>query len=111
MPPVRAVLDLAANPLPVRLVRVVLLKKHLEAVPQGGVADLLLPEHVESPVDVLAHDAGLDPLDPHEILLVERAQAIEGSLELADQPLDFALIHGTATSYGRRSSRNPRRGG
>jgi hypothetical protein len=98
MPLVGAVLDLAANPLPVRLVGVVLLEEHLEAVPQRGVADLLPPEHVEASIDVLAHDARLDPLDPHEILLVERAKAIEGSLELADQLLDFALVHGPATS-------------
>jgi len=68
---VRTVLDFAANSLPVRLVRVVPLKDHLEAEALCRVADLLLAEHVDTAVDVLARYGRLDLLDAHEVLLVE----------------------------------------
>jgi len=55
---VRTVLDFAANSLPMRLVRVVPLKDHLEAEALCRVADLLLAEHVDTAVDVLARTVG-----------------------------------------------------
>jgi hypothetical protein len=78
---VSAVLDLAADALPILLERVVALNDRLQLEALGGVPDLFAP-HVNSPIDILAGDLRLDPLDAHEVLLVERAQAFEPKLEL-----------------------------
>jgi hypothetical protein len=77
-------LDFAADPLPVRLVRVVPLKEHLEAKAKRGIPDLLLAQHVDAPVDVFPRDGRLELLETHEILLVERAQTVDGHLQLAN---------------------------
>jgi hypothetical protein len=94
MPFVRAVLDLAKDPLPVCLVGVVPLKEHLEAEALGRVAHLLLAESVDPPVDVLPRHERLELLEPHEILLVQRAQPVDGHLEVTDQLLDLLGCHG-----------------
>jgi len=70
---VGAVLDLAADALPILLERVVARDDRLQLEALGCVPDLLAPQHVDSAIDVLAWDRGLDPLDAHEVLLVERA--------------------------------------
>jgi hypothetical protein len=85
--------DLATDAAPVRLVGVVPLQDHLEAKPHRSVADLLLSQHLDAPLDVLLRDGGRHLLDAHEVLLVERAQAIDAGLELAHQCFDLARIH------------------
>jgi hypothetical protein len=94
MPSVGAVLDLAKDALPVRLVGVVPLEQHLEAEALRRVPDLLLPKSVNSPVDVLARDERLELFEAHEVLLVQRAQPIDGHLEVTDVFLDLLGCHG-----------------
>jgi hypothetical protein len=107
---VGAGLDLAENSLPVRLIRVVALQDHLEPEPHRRVPEVLLPEHVNLPVDVLSGNRGLHLLEAHEVLLVERAQPVYGRLELADQHLDLGLLHGAARFFkeGRARARRER---
>ena len=93
---VGAALDLAADALPVRLVGVVPLEDHLEAEALRRVPDLLLPKQVDLPVDVLAGHRGLELLDAHEVLLVERAHAVDRDLQLADLLLDLLVNTGEA---------------
>jgi hypothetical protein len=66
------------------LERVVALKNHLEAKAERGVSDLLLSQGIDFPVDVLARDRRLDPLDAHEILIVERSQSFDRDLEITN---------------------------
>jgi|SRR5580704_12219692 hypothetical protein len=101
--------DLAEDPLPVRLIRVVALKDHLEAEPHRGVPEMLLPEHVDLPVDVLPRHRGFELLEAHEVLFVERAQPVDGRLELAHQYLDLWLLHG-ATRFFKEGKARARRG-
>ncbi len=103
-------LDLAENSLPVRLVRAVSLQDHLEAEAQRRVPEVLLPEHVDLPIDVFSRDRGLELLEAHEVLLVERPQPVYGRLELADQYLDLGLLHGAACflKEGRARARRER---
>ena len=102
---ISAGLDLAENSLPVCLVRVVALQDHLEPEAHRGVPEVLLPEHVDLPVDVLSRNRGLHLLEAHEVLLVERAQPVYGRLELADQCLDLGLLHGAACFFTEGTAR------
>jgi hypothetical protein len=79
---VGTVLDFAANALPILLERVVALDDGLELEALGRVADLLAPQHVDAAIHVFARDGGLDLLDAHEVLLVQRAQSFEPALQL-----------------------------
>ncbi len=94
VPLVRAVLHLATYPLPVGLVGVVPLKQHLEPEALRGVSDLFLTQNMDAPVHVLAGDHGLELLETHEVLLVKRAQAIHGDLEVTDVLFDLLGAHG-----------------
>jgi hypothetical protein len=96
---VRALFDLAADANPVRLIRVVPLQDHVEAEPQRRVANLLATNLLDAPVDVLARDVRLHLLDAHEVLLVERPQAIHARLELVDLFFDLGRrLHWRAPS-------------
>ena len=65
----------------------------MEAKPKRGVSDLLTAQGLEATLHVFPRDVGLDLFDPHEILFVERAQAIEARLELFDVLFDLRLLH------------------
>jgi hypothetical protein len=84
VPLVGAVLDLAANALPVRLERVVPLQNHLKAEAQSRIADLFLTKDINPTVHVFSRDGGLDSFDAHEILVVERPQTVDRDLHVTD---------------------------
>jgi hypothetical protein len=108
VPLVRAVLDVAADALPVRLIRVVALQEHLESEAEGRVTDRLLADDVDAPIDVLARHGGLELLDSHEILFVERPQAIDRDLEVPNQLLCLGLLHRAPVSgYSRGAAAHP----
>src|SRR5262249_40571860 len=86
--PIGPVLDLATDPLPVLLERVVPLHEHLELEPEAGVPDVLAPKHPDPAVDVLAGDERFDLLDAYEVLLVERPEPLDARFELLELPLD-----------------------
>jgi hypothetical protein len=88
VPLVRTVLDIAADALPVRRIRVVPLKQHLEAKALRRVSYLLFSEGVYPTVDVLPGDHRLHFLDAHEVLLVKPPKPIDRDLQLPDQPFD-----------------------
>jgi hypothetical protein len=90
---VRTVLDLAANTLPVLLKRVVALDDRLQLEALRGVADLLAAQQINAPIDVLPRDARLDLLEPHEVLLVERAQTFEPCLQLLQRYVELGRFH------------------
>jgi hypothetical protein len=90
---VRTVLDLAADALPILLKRVVALDDRLKLEALGGVADFLAPQHVDAPIDVLARDGGLDALEAHEVLLVERAQSLEPCFQLFQRDVELCRLH------------------
>ena len=90
---VRALLDLATRSEPVRLERVVPLEDHLEAEALRRVPDLLAPEHLHAAFNVLARHLGFDLFDPHEVLFVERTQAIDAALELRNVLFDLGRLH------------------
>src|SRR5207249_3281961 len=90
----RALLYGAARALPVGRVGAQLLRDDREAVPERGVPDLLAPEHLHAPLDVLARDGRLELLEPEEVLIVELAEAVEARLQLTDQYFDLLLVHG-----------------
>jgi hypothetical protein len=93
MPLVGAVLDVTADPLPVRLICVVALKQHVEAKPKRGIPDLLPAKDMDPAVDVFSRNGRLELLDAHEVLVVQRAQPIDGNLQLSDQLLELDLLH------------------
>ncbi len=93
VPLVRAVLDLAHDAHPVRVERAVALDDRLELEADAGVADLLAPQHPDAAVDVLLRDGRRDLLDPHEVLVVEDAQALEPELQLVDMLRQFLRVH------------------
>jgi hypothetical protein len=103
---VRPGLDLAEDALPVLGERVVARDdlRHLEA--QAGVADLLLAQQPDAPVDVLARDQRLELLDTGEVLLVESAQALDALLEL----FDGLLLRGVIQVAARRGGAWPATG-
>jgi hypothetical protein len=105
---VRAVLDLAADALPILLKRVVALDDVLQPKTPRRIADLLAPKQVDPAVDVLARHRGLDLLEAQKVLLVERAQTLEANLELVD--CDFVLfgLHVTARAGKLRGYRSKR---
>jgi hypothetical protein len=90
---VRAVLDLAADALPILLEGVVALDDGLQLEAFGGVPDLLAPEHVDATIHVLARDLRLDLFEPHEVLLVERAQTFEPKLQLFQRYIELGGLH------------------
>jgi hypothetical protein len=90
---VSAVLDLAADALPILLERVVALDDRLQLEALGGVANLLAAQHVDATVDVLARDLGLDALDAHEVLLVQRAQSLEPRFQLLQRDIELCRLH------------------
>jgi hypothetical protein len=100
---VGAVLDFAADSRPVLLERVVTLDQRLQLEAFGGVANLGAPKHPETAIDVLASNRGLDLLDAQKILLVERAQALEPSLELLQRDVDLLVLHGFLYARARPS--------
>ncbi|HVW24766.1 MAG TPA: hypothetical protein VHC69_05320 [Polyangiaceae bacterium] len=84
---------------------VVALHQRLQPKAPGGVANLRSPQDPEAPVDVFARNGGLDLLDAHEVLLIERAQSIQSILELVEGAVDLLRLHGRCISaYGHRSS-------
>jgi hypothetical protein len=93
VPLVGAVLDLAADALPVLLKCIVALDDRLQLEALGGVADLLAAQHVDATVDVFARDGGLDALDAHEVLLVQRAQTLEPRFQLLQRDIELDLLH------------------
>jgi hypothetical protein len=93
---VRPVFDVAADALPVCLIRVVPLKQHLKTKAERRVPDLFLAQRVDAPVDVFAWDHRLELFDPHEVLLVERPQPVDRDFQLSDLFLDIGLLHGAA---------------
>jgi outer membrane protein TolC len=87
------------------LERVVALDERLQAEPSRRVPDLRPAQDPEASVDVLARDGGLDLLDAHEVLLVERTQPIQAIFELIESAVDLLRLHGGYISaYGHRSS-------
>ncbi len=95
VPLVRSVLDLAADALPMRLVARSL-QQHLESEPQRRVAELFLAQHVDSAVDVLPWNRGLELFEAHEILFIKGAESIDGDLQLPDQLFCVDPLHGAA---------------
>src|SRR5690606_8623432 len=65
----------------------------LELEALRGAVEAHAPEIREAPLDILAGDSGLDALDPQEVLLVERTQALEAGLELRHFHVDVFLLH------------------
>jgi hypothetical protein len=96
------VLDLAADALPVLLERVVALDDRLQLEALRGVANLLAAKHVDAAVDVLARDRGLDFFEAHEVLLVERAQALEPGLQLLQRYVELGRFHQSSFDYSAR---------
>jgi intracellular sulfur oxidation DsrE/DsrF family protein len=94
-----AFFDLTTRAEPQRLMRVVLLRDHLEAEAQRGVADLLAAQNLEAAVDVFACDRRLDLLEAQEVLVVQVAQAVDAGLELAHEDLNVLRFqrHGGGT--------------
>ena len=68
---VRTILDFAHNPLPVLMKRIVALYRRLQFEALGGVSNLLAPQRVNAPVNVLVNDRRRDLLNSHEVLLIE----------------------------------------
>jgi hypothetical protein len=91
---VGALLDLAHDALPILLVRVVALHRGFELEAQARVANLFASQGPEAAIDVFARRQRLEPLDAHEVLLVERAQSLDAVLELSNEPPDFVCVHG-----------------
>jgi hypothetical protein len=95
---VGTVLDFAADALPILLERIVALNDRLQLEALGGVADLLAAQQVNAPIHVFARDRGLDALDAHEVLLVERAQALEPGLQLFDRYFELGGFHSISSA-------------
>jgi hypothetical protein len=70
---VGAVLDVAADALPILLKSIVAHDDRLQLEAPRGVADLRAPELPDPAVDVFARDLRLDFFEAEEVLLVERA--------------------------------------
>lgn len=98
--PIRAVLDLATDPLPVLLERVVPLDQRLQLEAAPRVPDLLASEQIEAPIDVLARDGGFELFDPKKVLLVESAQAVEANLQLIQGIVELFCLHVSAFNRG-----------
>src|SRR5208282_5664655 len=101
---VRSVLDLAANALPMGLERAVALDDHLKTKAERRIANRFLAERMDSPVDVLSHHRGLELLDAHEILVIERSEPLDGDLQVRNQLLELRLLH-SAAPYGNGTTR------
>jgi hypothetical protein len=86
----------------VLLKRIVPLGERLQPEAPRRVADGRAAQDPEAPIHVLSRDRGLDLLDPHEVLLVERAQAIEPILELIEGAIDLLRIHGYSSQHTAR---------
>jgi hypothetical protein len=93
MTAIGAVLDLAQDAHPILLEGVVALDDRLQLEAFGRIADLRAPKDVDSAVDVLLCDTGWDLFDPHEVLLVERAQALDLHLQFIDGNVQFRDFH------------------
>ena len=106
---VGAVLDLADGARPVLLERVVPLDDRLELEADARVADLLLAEEPDATLDVLALDPGLDLLDAHEVLVVERAEALDAQLQVFDLSLLLFRVHGLRAASPARCRSTPGR--
>ena len=68
---VRAVFDLAGDPCPVLLERIVSLHERLELETLRGVAHLFTPQDLNAPIHIFARHERFEFLDAHEVLLVE----------------------------------------
>jgi hypothetical protein len=65
----------------------------LESEPLCSVADLFLAKRVDASVDFLVRYGRFEPLDAHEILIVEGAEPVDRDLQLRDQSLELRRIH------------------
>lgn len=86
---VGAILDLATDPEPVHLKRVVPLLQHVELEAQRGVAKVKATNDVEASVDVFSRNERLEFFEAEKVLLVERTQTIESRLELGHENFGF----------------------
>ena len=86
---VRPFIDLTADAHPERLVRIVPLKDRLKLEAQRRISDLFFSQYFEPALDVFARHRGLELLDPHEILVVQRAQSVDAQLQLVHQAFDL----------------------
>jgi hypothetical protein len=90
---VGAVLDLAADALPVLLEGVVAGDQRLQLEALTRVADLLAPQHVDAAIDVLPRDLRLELFDAEKVLLVQRSQPLQAGLELLQGDVDLFVLH------------------
>ena len=109
VPLVRAVLDFAADALPILLEGVVALDDRLELEALAGVSDLFAAQHVDAPINVLSRHLRLDLFEAEKVLLVERAQSLETGLELLDRNVELFEVH-VIPRAGSRGHRRSKRG-
>jgi hypothetical protein len=98
---VGAVLDLAADALPILLEGVVALNDRLQLEALGRVADLFPAQHVDAAIHVFTSDLRLDFFEAHEVLLVQRAQSLEPQLQLFQRYIELGGLHGSPSARQR----------
>lgn len=92
-------LDLAKNAMPVLLVGVVALDNGLKLEAFGGIANFLFSQRPDAAIDILACDGRLDFLDANEILLVQRAQALEPHFEFFDINVELLCLQNQPSEW------------
>lgn|GEM_PF-1344171 len=92
-------LDLAKNAMPMLLVGVVALDDGLKLEAFGGVANFFFSQRPDAAIDILARDGRLDFLDANEILLVQRAQALEPHFEFFYVNVELLCLQGQPSEW------------